>query len=969
MLPCDERRIVRVYMPMKKLLITSLFVILFHAAVFPFGKNKVDYEVFRWSIIKTIHFDIYYPGDMHELALESARIAEEGYLRIADYLNHELTDVIPIIIYPSHIAFQNNNIIPYLIGEGTGGFTEALKNRVVVPFTGSYDELRHVLTHELVHAFQFNMLFADSSGDLMSRFGFGRIPLWFVEGMSEYLSIGFDESADMVMRDALFNENYASLIDLTMMRIRSPYLLYKEGQAFFYFLEVKYGKATAGELFRDLRDMKDIKDVFKAHTGKDLVELDTEWIRFYKKRYFHLVSDKNFHDEEGEQITFHEKTYSAMNVFPAVSPDGKKVAYLSDRDIYTRIVIKYLGKKKDREDKVVKVVLEGDNTSSFEGMHLLDNNLSWSGDGKTLLFVAQARGRDVLYIIDPGKGDVLEKIILPMRSIKHPSLSRDGKQLVFTGVAGGYSDIYLYDRPSKKLMRLTDDLFTDINPVISPDNRSVYYSSNRSEGGSPFNRNYDIHVINLITGETKAVVAAEGNDMQPAISDDGGRLLFVSNRSGIYNVYSHDIAAGKTVKLTDMLCGAFHPTWFPDGKKIAMVAYQNLGYDILLKDIENSTGYADNIKKDTEYVDVAFGPSYFNLGDAAFTGYEPRFSSDWLFLGVTGTVNYGFAGFIQMAMSDNLGNHRMVLTGNYIRQNSNNDLNFDAAYFYLKNRLDLGIGAFSQTNPFLIYSIADINDLIHNVNFGTLYMRHYGGYAIASYPFHRFLRMDMKATVARYERDYSVYDSRPDVYANLNQLAVSLSYDNVLWGPMVPADGFRGSISFEQAFNLSGQDFTFSSFDADLRKYFLINKRHIIALRGVYGKIFGPDSDSFKYYMGGFSTLRGHPFLAYNGKNMVLFNAEFRFTALEGMKLGWPLYLGIGQIGGVLFTDIGSVWDGDYEFIDKETGQFADFKTDMGFGLRFALYPIIILKLDFAWPFYKTGFGNMDIIFSLGFEY
>ncbi len=136
MLPCDERRIVRVYMPMKKLLITSLFVILFHAAVFPFGKNKVDYEVFRWSIIKTIHFDIYYPGDMHELALESARIAEEGYLRIADYLNHELTDVIPIIIYPSHIAFQNNNIIPYLIGEGTGGFTEALKNRVVVPFTG-----------------------------------------------------------------------------------------------------------------------------------------------------------------------------------------------------------------------------------------------------------------------------------------------------------------------------------------------------------------------------------------------------------------------------------------------------------------------------------------------------------------------------------------------------------------------------------------------------------------------------------------------------------------------------------------------------------------------------------------------------------------------------------------------------------------------------------------------------------------
>jgi predicted metalloprotease with PDZ domain len=164
--------------------------------------------------------------------LKPAGSPKRGYVRIADYLDHELTDVVPVMLYPSHIDFQNNNIMPYLIGEGTGGFTETLKNRVVVPFTGSYAELRHVLTHELVHAFQFNILFNDTSGELLSRFGYSAIPLWYVEGMAEYLSSGFDETADMVMRDVLFNEKYASLEDLTRLRIRLPTFFTRRGRPF-----------------------------------------------------------------------------------------------------------------------------------------------------------------------------------------------------------------------------------------------------------------------------------------------------------------------------------------------------------------------------------------------------------------------------------------------------------------------------------------------------------------------------------------------------------------------------------------------------------------------------------------------------------------------------------------------------------------------------------------------------------------
>ncbi len=957
---------------LKKVTYLLAFTVFLHVSglpLHPFGKNKVNYESFDWKILKTIHFDIYYPAGMEELALEAARIAEEANIHLSDSLNHELTDVIPVMIYPSHSSFQNNNIMPYLIGESTGGFTESLKSRVVVPFTGSYVELRHVLTHELVHAFQFNILFKDTSGELMSPFGIGRIPLWTVEGMAEYLSIGYDETADMVMRDMLFNDRFATLLEMTMMRVRSPYQIYKGGQAFYYYLEKTYGKRAIGEFFRDLRDMGDLRDALKSVTGKDMETVDREFFRFYKKRYYPLVARKNYEDEEARQVTHHLKTYSAINTAPAVSPDGKYIAYLSDKNIYPSIIIKKVSVRKDKKDKKVKVLLKGATRSSFEGMHLMDNHLSWSSDGKIILFVAQARGRDVIYCIDAKMGKVIEEIRLPLRAIKYPSLSRDARQIVFTGVSGGYADIFLYDRKKKKLLKITSDIYTEKNPTLSPDNRSIIFSSNRNGKKNAYNGDYDIYLYDLASGEVSPLVKSKGDDLQGELDASGKKLLYVSNRTGIHNVYIHDIEKDKSEKVTDVLSGVFSPRWFPEGKKIAMVAYQNLGYDIMIKDIRDGKTYPDIPEKEVIKKDVHYKPTYYNFSQSVLGYYKPGLTSDMFFIGLTGTVNYGFAGFVQMALSDNMGDHRLVLTGNYIRQKGGNDLNFDAAYYYLKHRLDVGIGAFSQTNPFLIYSIGDINDLIHNANLGTVYLNHYGGYVIFRYPFHRFFRVDLKATVSRYEHDYSIYDSRPDVYANLNQLAVGLSYDNVLWGRMVPVDGFRGRVSFEQAFNLTGQDFCFSSVDVDLRRYFLINKRYVFAFRGVYGTVFGPDAEYFRYYLGGFNTLRGHPFLGYSGKYKFLVNAEFRFTAVEGIKLGWPLFLGIGQIGGVLFLDMGSAWDGKYNFIDDETGNFDDFKMDMGFGFRLALYPVIVLKLDFAWPFYRKSFGDMDIIFSLGFEY
>jgi Tol biopolymer transport system component len=970
--------------------LAALAVSLFFAAKsYPFGKNKVNREVPEWSVVRTVHFDIYYPRGMETLARATAQMAEEGYVHLANALCHELTMVIPIVIYPSHIDFQNNNIIMSIIGEGVGGFTETLKNRVVVPFTGSYGEFRHVLVHELTHAFQFNMLFHDTSGAEVSRFSAGGIPLWIMEGLAEYLSAGYDETADMVMRDILFNEHYATLMDLTRLHVKNGYLLYKEGQAFFYFLESVYGRGILGEFFRDIRDLE-FDDAVKIHTGKTLSELNREWARFFKRRYFHLVKGRKFVDEEGEQLTFHMKTYSSFNTCPAVSPDGKEIAYLSNRNIYTGISILSWEerKKKEGDDKErpkaksemkkrkVRTIVTGDNNARFEGMHLLSNNLSWSGNGKFLSFVSQSNGRDVIFLIDPKSGNVRREIRLPFRGIRDPALSRDGDLVSFVGQDNRASDIYLYDIPKKKLTRLTDDLYSDRYPGLSPDKKFVVFSSNKNPEGNIEKEKYIIHKIDLATLERSTLVENGGSNLQADLSSDGRSMLFISNRTGIYNTYRLDLESGKEERLTNVLCGTFYPRFFPDGKSMAFVGYQNLGYDIFMKDI-SSPGEPPSEERDTGFLDVSYRPSYFDLSRSVLDEYRTRISPDYVVVFGGGAVSGGagvLTAFTQMGLSDYLGNHRVVGTINYVRYNGGDATDYNLAYFYMKHRWDYGVGAFRQRNPFFgIYSLQDIfigiNSMLHSVYLDTISMDRYGGYVVASYPFSRFFRFNLAASSSRYEWDYARHSGRPDVFANLNQLSASLNYDNVLWGFMVPLDGMRGRLEATQSVNLTGQDFVYSSAEIDLRRYFLVYKRYVFAFRGTGGTLMGPDRDYFKYYMGGFNTLRGHPIFAYSGTNMFLGSAEFRFIFVEGIKFGWPLFFRMGGIGGVLFADCGSAWDREYRFRDPVTGRFDDFKADLGFGFRLTLYPLIILKLDFAWPHYYNEVGDRDIIFSLGFEF
>ncbi|MBA7595245.1 hypothetical protein ES703_02206 [subsurface metagenome] len=171
---------------MKRLCFFLLWFILLFSLLHSqrFGKNKIQYKDFDWKHIKTPHFTIYYYQGEEELAKFAAQVAEDSYYQLKEDLSHTFRKRMPLIIYNSHNDFEQTNVTTSLIEESVGGFTEIFKNRMVVPFEGSYERFRHVINHELVHVFQFDILFGSRLGSVMQSEFMMSVPLWVMEGGS-----------------------------------------------------------------------------------------------------------------------------------------------------------------------------------------------------------------------------------------------------------------------------------------------------------------------------------------------------------------------------------------------------------------------------------------------------------------------------------------------------------------------------------------------------------------------------------------------------------------------------------------------------------------------------------------------------------------------------------------------------------------------------------------------------------------
>lgn len=559
-----------------------------------FGQNKVQYKEFNWLYIQTKHFDIYFTEQGKDIAEFTAKIAEDALNNYENVLNYQINNRITIIVYNSHNDFQETNTTEGYLGQGTGGFTEPFKNRVVLPFEGSYSKFRHVIRHELVHAVMRDFLYGGTIQNIIAKGITLQLPIWYHEGMAEYLSMGWETNSDMFLSDAIISEYLPDIKQL------GGYFAYRGGQSLFKYIADTYGKQKVGELLSRVKGAGSLNAGLKATLGLKLDELNDRWKKALKKQYWPAIDQRQDPDDFSKRLTNNKKTRGFYNTSPAISPQGDKIAFISDRDIYLDVYI-----MNSFDGKMIKRVVESGKSADFEELNVLFPSLTWAPDNKRIALSLKSDGYDKIYVINT-ETDEEEPLPFKLDGIESVSWSPDGNKIAFLGSNSKESDIYVYNFKTKHLDNLTQDIFSDYQPSWTPDSKKIIFSSDRKnynknnfeqDGYTMTNLDYthlDLYMLDIDSKNVTRLTDWKLSDETSAVvSPDGKEILFTSDYNGITNIYKKRIALSDTdtvstllelpaVPITNSLNGINQLSLSKDGKKMAFTSLFNGGYNIFL---------------------------------------------------------------------------------------------------------------------------------------------------------------------------------------------------------------------------------------------------------------------------------------------------------------------------------------------------------------------------------------------------
>lgn len=552
-----------------------------------FGQNQVQYDQFDWRVKETEHFLIYYYPQEAEATTDAARMAERAYARLSRVLDHQFREKKPIMLFESRNDFGQNNVTGDL-GEGTGGVTEALRHRMLLNFTGDYRSFEHVLTHEMVHAFQYDIFARGKAGAGLQTLAQVNPPLWFAEGMAEYLSLGPSSSlTDAWMRDAALNGKIPTIEQLTDYPDR--YFPYRYGHALWAFVGRKWGDEAIGQIMNAVPSVG-IERAFKRELGVSLEDLGEEWKEDMQQRYLPPIAKLDRPRKFASPLLTQRKSGGEIFLAPSLSPDGKNIVFLSNGSFMRGEVFIDLWLGDGETGKRIARLVKSTFDPNFEELRLLYSQSAFSPDGKTLAFTAQREGKDVLYLLDVKSRKETKRFDLPLEGVTGPSWSPDGTRIVFSGSNGGLTDLYVVDVATSKLQRLTNDRYGDLQPQWSPDGKMIAFASDRGDTSSfTYLRfpKWRITVLDLDSGTMTVLPGQGGLNINPQWAPDGKSIAYVSDRTGIANIFLYDFDTNEQYQLTNVIGAVsaiteYSPaiSWARKADRLAFTYYEDGDYTI-----------------------------------------------------------------------------------------------------------------------------------------------------------------------------------------------------------------------------------------------------------------------------------------------------------------------------------------------------------------------------------------------------
>lgn len=982
-----------------------------------FGKNKVLYDVFDFRVQKTAHFDIHHYLDSNTIH-HVAYLSERWYQRYEEVFKDTFHRSLPVILYADHPDFQQTEVVSGLIDVGTGGVTEGLKNRLVMPLAGYYSGTDHVLGHEMAHMFQYHILRNSDSLRLESIY---QVPLWMIEGMAEYLSVGpVHTLTSMWMRDAVLHNDVPTLRKISFDFRYNPY---RYGHAVWSFIAGTWGDTIILPLFLNTA-MLGFETGIRQTLGISADSLSKMWMSAVNEMYLPQLGGKEKPYAIGKTVLSANRQGGEYYLGPGLSPNGKYVVFYSERDLLNIDI--FLADAKN--GMIIRKLGSRESNAHYDELSFIASSGAWSPDGKYFAFPVYSEGTQKIAIADITTGKITRSLgFQSIGGILNIAWSPDGNSMMLTatGTNSPMADLYLLTLSNDSLIQITSDSYAELHAAYSQDGKLLAFVSDRGKEADTSGYAYGKMQLCLLSTEDYKItilrVFDEASHFNPQFSEDGKSVYFISDPDGINNIYRYELSNGEIFKITNAATGIsglteLSPamTYAKDTALLLFTLYDDMqlkgniltgealkgspavrGKKPQLNQLppEKSTGsiVADYIRSP--------GSTMVGRESIRFTRpYRSRLSLDYLGGIYTGAgfSQYGTAlqGGVYLRFSDILNRHLL----NTVIQANGRLSDIAGMVFYINQVNRFYWGGYVSHIPYLSSTVFPGLDTLGNNGskiitpvINQLILRAFEERVtlFGSYPLSRINRIEVYAgeTYVSYNRQLITYypldaplrnlekkqklpAPEPIHYTNLTAAYVG---DNSYFGLTDPMKGTRYRFETEGIIN----SYKFMNLLGDYRKYYFVRPFSFAFRLLHYGRYFkdAENKNLFPLFLGNEFFMHGYSIFSIasgecdgngdcpvfdrlTGSKLAIFNTEFRipFTGPERLAMikSRTVFSTVN-----MFFDGGSAWAMNdlpvLTFATRSNQRIPVFSA--GVSYRINLFGVMILEFYYAYPFQRPDKG------------
>ncbi len=503
-----------------------------------FGKNRVQYQKFKWKYYQTENFNTYFSQDGLELGKYVAQVAEKELPQLEDFIEYGLQRRANVVVYNSFDEMQQSNIGLGIDWQNTGGVTKLVNNKMLVYFDGNHESLRKQIRQGIAGVLVANVLFGDDLGEMAANQTLLDLPKWLTDGYIEYAGEEWSPELDDKLKSAMLSGDYNNFYQFAFAK---PLLA---GHAFWYYIGNKYGKSKTtyllylSRIYRNLNSatQRIAKKKFKAVLQDFMTEMSQLYFKDIRGRRLVPKGQLSVTEEIGKKdfIRFNANPVPRSFAYAVVEFKQGKYSVTFHPNFVDRKVILQYGVR-SREDE-------------------LNPNyplLAWDGKGTRLAVIYNEEGKNKLFVYDAINRVKIVKQDLPQfTQVQDVKYMLDANTLLLSAVKSGQTDIFVYKIDKQTAEQVTNDVYDDLDAsfVAFPGKTGIIFSSNRPSADAPntdtavSSRHYNIFLIdNWNKSEFKQISQLTnvrfGNARYPS-QYNTSHFTFVSDENGINNRYA-----------------------------------------------------------------------------------------------------------------------------------------------------------------------------------------------------------------------------------------------------------------------------------------------------------------------------------------------------------------------------------------------------------------------------------------------